>query len=339
MPQLPATSRPRPRVVLASLVALSVIVCGVGLVCGHGDLDDPAVRDTLLRLRGHRVFVAYLAGASLAMGGVLVQGLFRNPLASPSILGTSAGATVGAQTAMLTHQLLIGWGVAAHLAPEMFAPAGAVLGALTALGLLLAVTRDRRDPVLLLLTGFLLSSMFLSLGALVTSLAQQTWELGRAIMAFTLGGIGGAGPRQSILIAITTLASTIAARSFVRPLDLMLSGWEEAQSLGVDTRRVRRWAIVWTAILTAGAVSVGGNVTFVGLIVPHAARRLVGVGHRVLLPCAALGGGCFLVVCDLVTRVVPSRTEIPLGVLTGLIGAPLFLMMLLEHGRQRRGGL
>ena len=116
----------------------------------------------------------------------------------------------------------------------------------------------------------------------------------------------------------------------------MLSGEDEARVLGVDVARARRWCIIWAATLTAGAVAVGGNVGFVGLIVPQVLRSVVGVSHRALVPASALGGGVFLLACDLLSRAIPSKTEIPLGVVTGLVGAPTFLWLLL---RARRGAL
>jgi iron complex transport system permease protein len=215
----------------------------------------------------------------------------------------------------------------------MFLSLGCVAGALLALLVLMAIVGPRRDMVLLLLVGFILSSLFLSIGAFLVSLAQDSWELGRAVVAFSLGGVEGSGPRHVALAAPLVLGGVIAAWLWSRPLDLMLSGEEEAASLGVDVLAVRRWTVVWTALLTAGAVAVGGNVGFVGLVVPHALRQLVGVEHRRLVPAAALGGGCFLVLCDVASRAL-SR-GIPLGVTTGVIGAPLFLWLLM--GTTRRG--
>ncbi|HEY6881669.1 MAG TPA: iron ABC transporter permease, partial [Polyangiales bacterium] len=190
------------------------------------------------------------------------------------------------------------------------------------------------DAVVLLLAGFLLSSLFLGLGSFVTSLAQESWELGRAVIAFALGSVTGAGPRQVATVAPLAVAGTLAAWSWSRPLDLMLSGEDEARVLGLDVARTRRWCIVWIAILTTGAVSVGGNLGFVGLVVPHGLRRFVGVAHRRLVPAAALGGGTFVLACDMLARALPSRTEVPLGVITDLIGAPLVLVLVMRSQRR-----
>jgi iron complex transport system permease protein len=213
----------------------------------------------------------------------------------------------------------------------MVLPVGCLLGALISLGALLLITRFTDDLLVVLLTGFLLSSLFLSVGSFLTTLAQGYWELGRAVVAFTMGGVGGSGPRQVFLVAPLTLAGAIAAWCWARPLDLLLTGEEEARSLGVNVGQVRHWSVIWVALLTAAAVSVGGNVGFVGLIVPHILRPFTGAAHRRLVPAAAILGGAFLVFCDLLTRVLPEHGEIPLGVITGLIGAPLFLFLLIRN--------
>lgn len=318
--------------IIVGLLVLSALVCTAGLFVGQGDLDDTTQRAAYLEIRLARVLVAYLAGAGLAVGGVLVQGLFRNPLASPSILGTTAGATLGGQLLLMFLPLLAATPVAHYISGEMLLSLGAVAGALVALFLLMLIAGGQRDLIMLLLTGFILSSLFLSLGSFVLSLSQDAWELGRAVVAFALGGVGGNGFQHVALAASLIIPGVIMAMSWSSSLDLLLSGEKEAQSLGVDVAEVKRWAVVWTAILTAGAVAVGATVGFVGLVVPHAMRRLVGVEHRWLTPASALAGGSFLVFCDIISR-TPQR-EIPLGVITGLIGAPVFLA-LLQRSRAR----
>ncbi len=145
-----------------------------------------------------------------------------------------------------------------------------------------------------------------------------------------LGGVSGAGPRQAALIAIVAGVGIAAAWSWSRHLDLLLTGEEEAESLGVDTQMVKRWSVLWIAILSGGAVAVGGTIAFVGLVVPHVARSVVGLSTRVLIPASALAGGAFLVLCDVLARLLSNQGELPLGVVTGLIGAPTFLYLLLR---------
>ena len=194
---------------LYPLLILSLLIAALlAFVVGSGDLTDPELRDTFLKLRGFRLSAAFLAGAALAVGGVVVQGLFRNPLASPSVLGTTAGASFGGQVALLLSGVAgvgTGWVV-----PEMVVPLGCFAGALAALAVLLLFLRVTRDLLALLLTGFVLSALFLSMSAFVTSLAQETWELGRAVVAFSLGSVSGTGPRQ-LAFALPLIATALGA--------------------------------------------------------------------------------------------------------------------------------
>lgn len=317
--------------VYAVLVVLLVAAATAALLVGHGSLSDPSVRGALLGLRATRVAAALLAGAALAVGGVVVQGVFRNPLVSPSILGTTAGASLGGQIALL---LLAAGGARATVSAEMMLPLGCLLGSGLALAIVLGFCRERTGTLMLILTGFILSSLFLALSGFVTSVAQDQWDLGRAVVAFTLGGVGGATPRQILACLPFVLVGLAAAWAWSGTLDILLSGEDEARTLGVAVGQVRRWSVVWVAVLTSAAIAVGGNVGFVGLVVPHALRPIVGVRHRRLIPASALLGAVFLVACDLVARVFPSRSELPLGVVTGIIGAPIFLYLLARSSRE-----
>jgi len=316
------------------LMGLAAGIAVLALLLGPSAPGDPELERTLLGLRATRVGAAFLAGAALAVGGAVVQGLFRNPLVSPSILGTTGGAMLGGQMALLGFAALPALRNLPYLGPHMILPVGSLLGAELALLVLLAFVRTRSDNLALLLTGFILSSLFLSLGGFVTSLAQDSWDLARAVVNFTLGGVGGAGRRQVLLAAPLVVVGIAATWAWGRHLDLLLSGEDEAAAFGVDVTLARRWLTVWVAILTGAAVSVGGNVIFTGLVVPHALRPFVGVQHRRLIPAAALAGGAFVVACDILARLAPTRSEIPLGVVTGIIGAPVFLG-LLRSGRRR----
>lgn len=330
----PALVRAPLALVFGGLIVAAAAAAGLSLAVGHGDLADPSLRDVFLRLRAQRLGAAFLAGSALAVAGVLVQGLFRNPLASPSVIGTSAGASLGGRLALLATQWLLIQGATPWLPAEVLLPAGCILGALGALALLFVVAEVKDDLVVLLLTGFLLSALFISMEGFVTSLAQERWELSRAVLSFALGDVSGVGPRQLALALPLVALGCAFAWSWSVPLDLMLTGEEEARTLGAEVDVIRRWVVVWTAILTAAAVAIGGNVGFVGLVVPHALRPIVGLSHRRLIPAAALGGGIFVVCCDVLCRVLPGRSEVPLGVITGLVGAPTFLWLLLKHRRE-----
>lgn len=315
-----------------------VLTVVASLLVGHGDLSDESLRQTYLELRGWRLATSMLAGSALACGGVLVQGLFRNPLASPSIIGTTAGASLGGALVLLAWNVVLDGALPAWFAPELALPAGCLLGALVALATLLAVTGRQPGVVTVLLTGFILSSLFLSVAGLVTSIAQDTWEVGRAIIAFTLGGVEAKGARHVALALPLVVGGAVATFGWGRHLDLLLAGEDEAAALGVDVKGVRRWAIVWTGVLTAAAVAIGGNISFVGLVVPHALRPFVGVAHRRLLPAALVGGAVFVGLADVVVRALPAKGQIPLGVVTGLVGAPVFLVLLARAARQGRLG-
>lgn len=315
--------------VYAVLIVLLLLTVAASLLWGRASLSTGALRGTLLTLRAMRLSAALVSGAALAVGGVLVQGLFRNPLASPDILGTTAGAALGGRAALLMASL----GMAGATHGELFLPMGCIVGGVVALFVLMLVARNESDLFVLLLTGFLLSSLFISLGAFLASLAQERWELARAMMAFTLGDVSGVGPRPILMALPLVVGGTTAAWFWGRSLDAMLSGPEEAASLGVEVESLRRWVVVWTAVITGAAVAVAGTVGFVGLVVPHALRPFAGVKHRTLIPACALGGGIFVAACDVLCRVLPTRSEVPLGVVTGLIGAPVFLVLLLRSRR------
>jgi iron complex transport system permease protein len=318
---------------LLAIATISVAIFLGSLLVGHGDLGNNALAGTFLELRVTRAAAAFLSGAALAVGGVALQTLFRNPLVDPSILGTTAGASLGGQLAILGFHLAPAWLQFSFLVPEMLLPLGCLGGALMALAIMLAVIRQTRSELAVLLTGFLLSTLFLSVGALLVSLAQDSWELGRAVISFTLGGVGGAGVRHVLLALPLVTVALVALWAWGRSLGLLLSGEDEAKTLGVEVAQVRWWLVLWVAIGTAAAVAIGGNVGFVGLIVPHVLRPLVGVHPRRLMPAAALAGGAFVVLCDVAIRAAPLRGELPLGVITGLVGGPLFLVLLVRSQR------
>jgi len=321
------------RYALTIAALLVLLLAGIAASLLVGVVDLARLDGAILSLRATRCTAAALAGAALAVAGVLVQGLFRNPLAAPSVIGTTAGAAFGGQVVMVGYAA-ISVALPAWLVPELVLPFGCLAGAAASLIILIAICRRQSSLITVLLVGFILASLFGSLSALVVSMAQAEWELGRAVIAFSLGNLEGKGPRHLALAAPLVVTGVIAAWCWGRPLDLLLSGEEEARSLGVDTGAVRRWALCWTAVLTSAAVAVGGGVGFVGLVVPHALRPLIGAAHRRLMPAAALGGAVFLIFCDVAARQLPAVGAVPLGVVTGVIGAPIFLILFLRLRRE-----
>lgn len=313
-------------------VLLLAVVALVGLGIGRGDLSGQQGA-VFVELRAWRIAAAALAGAALGMGGALMQGLFRNPLASPDLLGTTAFALLGGQI-VLVLVVLAGPAMPHWLPTELLLPVGCLLGAAAALAALLWLAERASGLTTVLVVGFLMAALGSSAGTLLTSLSRDQWELMRALQGLSLGGVDGTGPAQLALGAPLVLIAGMCAWGWGRTLDVLLSGESEAAALGVDVALVKRWALIWTATLTAAAVALGGAAVFVGLIVPHVMRGLVGVTHRRLIPASALGGAVFLVACDDLARALPTTGELPLGVVTGLIGAPLFIAVLLRSRRE-----
>jgi len=321
------------RWVFAVFAVFAVVGLGLAaLLIGHADLADEQLRAQILALRGWRAAAAGLAGAALAVAGVLVQGLFRNPLASPSVLGATAGAALGGQVVLFAHAAMVAalpWWVA----PEAVLPLGCLVGAGLTLLVVVGIAGRSDDPITVLLAGVIVATLLAGVGALITALALDAWQIGRALIAFGLGGVSQAGPAQVVMAAPLVGIGIVMAWSWAHSLDLMLSGVDEAASLGVDTASLTRWMLVWTAVLVGAAVAVAGGVAFVGLIVPHVVRSVVGHHHRLVIPAAAVGGAVFVIGADVVARSVPGG-ELPLGVITALVGAPVFLLLLARARRQ-----
>jgi iron complex transport system permease protein len=284
--------------------------------------------NALWLVRFPRVALAVIVGAALGCAGALMQGVFGNPLAEPGVVGVSSGAAVGAAAAIVSGITVAGiWTTAA---------AAFIGGVLTTLIVYaMSRTRGRTEVVTLVLTGVAVNA---TAGALLGLLMFVTdddgvraiafWQLGSLAQA-TWGAVAVAGPCAVIGL---TVAVVLARR-----LDLLALGERPARHLGVDTERLRIVAIVATALLTASAVAFTGIISFVGLVVPHLIRMVAGPGHRVLIPASALGGAVVVVTADLIARTAIDYQELPLGVLTAVVGGPAFFW-LLRRTRSRAGG-
>ncbi len=272
-----------------------------------------------------RTIAAALVGASLAAAGVVFQALLRNPLATPFTLGVSAGAALGAM-------LAITFPVGLAFAGISSVPIASFAGALGAVAIVYALATARRQGLsttVLLLAGITLNAFFSSLILFIQYLADfsQTFRTVRWLMGDL--DVGGYGP---ILAALPFMLAAFGAFAVLpRALNLLTLGGDAAAARGVDVLRTQRLSFFSASLATGAAVSLGGPVGFIGIIVPHLVRLMVGSDHRIVLPAATLFGAAFLVACDTAARTVMAPMELPVGILTALIGGPFFLWLLLRR--------
>lgn len=277
-------------------------------------------RQIVLHLRLPRVLMGALVGGGLALAGATFQALLRNPLAEPYILGISGGASVGAVLALAL-------GVAG--AASWILPLAALAGALAAIVLVFRVavaSRRSLDVRVLLLAGVVVAAFFSACVAFILSVSEARTVQGAVL--WIMGSLAGASWPGVLVTAAYTLPAGALLLALARPLNLMAIGEETAHYLGTDVEKVKRRALALAALVTAAGVAVAGVIGFVGLVVPHALRLLVGSDHRALLPLSFLGGAAFLVLSDLLAQLVLAPTQIPVGVVTAFVGVPLFLVLL-----------
>lgn len=274
-------------------------------------------------LRLPRALVACMAGAGLAVSGAVLQGLFRNPLADPGLLGVSAGSALGAVVAIV----LLGSGSFLVLA------GGSVVGAAAVLFILLSLSLIHADNSRVLLAGIALNATIAALIAVLSVVASES-EL-RSATFWMLGSVARAEWHGVAVLAALLPACLIALVLDARKLDLLTVGDQAAWQLGVDVSKLRFRMLVVTALLTAAVVTLCGVIGFVGLIVPHVLRLLFGPLHRVLIIESAAWGGVLLMAADLLSRTVASPAELPIGIITALIGGPFFLALLLRREAAR----
>jgi iron complex transport system permease protein len=311
-------------------VALAAAALVGGVALGPADISwseslrglvgqgDETVVTIVRELRAPRVLLAFLVGGCLAVTGAVLQALVRNPLADPYLLGLSGGAGVGA--------VLV---IALHVGGAWAVPAAAFVGALVAISLvyrLALVAGAGIDPRVLLLAGVVVSAFGGAIMGAVFSLSSAA-EL-RNAMLWLLGGFDAASWR--VLAIFTSYAVLPIAYLYYtsRPLDLLSLGEDPARFLGVDVERAKRRLYVAASLLTAACVAVSGIIGFVGLVIPHAVRMVLGHTHRTLLPAAFLLGGTLLAAADAVARTAFAPRELPVGVVTALVGVPVFAMLL-----------
>lgn len=347
------TRRPGPGtltvpLVLLSLLLLASVTAGLALGSVHvppgqvwgivthavgADRSDPdwsRARETIvLDVRAPRVLLGAVTGAGLAVVGTAMQALIRNPLAEPYLLGVSSGASLGAVTVIVFGVTLFG---------PVSLSAAAFAGALGALILVYVTARTggRITSVRLVLSGVAIAAVLTAVLDLLLLTTDRGNEA-RAVLAWTLGGLGGVNwgtlwlPGTALLLGIAVLV--VHARN----LNLLLAGEEAATTMGLDVARFRARMFVLLSLVTGVLVAAAGPIGFVGLMVPHTVRLFVGGDHRRVLPTAALGGAVFLVWADIVARTVAAPMEIPVGVLTALCGGPFFLWLMRRDALRSTG--
>jgi len=322
--------RLRPAPFAAGLLLSCVAAALAGLFLGGAGLSpgdvmralagtgERAARDIVWTLRAPRVLLGFLVGGGLAVAGAALQALVRNPLADPYLLGLSGGASLGAVLA-----------IAAGLASPWGMPAAAFLGALAAVAVvyrLALVAGGVLDSRVLLLAGVVVGAFA---GALVSGiLAVSEAGATRTALLWLMGGLGGVGWKGVGAFALYATPALLVLAREGRALDLLALGEEPAQHLGADLARTKRRVYLAASLLTAAAVASAGIIGFIGLAVPHVIRLLRGHAHRGLLPAAFLLGGAFLVLADAAARTAFAPLEIPVGVVTALVGVPVFAVLL-----------
>lgn len=292
--------------------------------------DAPAAHAVIWwDIRVPRVLLGALVGASLSLAGAAYQGLFRNPLADAHVLGVSAGAAVGAALAFWLQAGFRLGGIGA-------VPLAAFATALGSLAVVyrLARAEGRVPNHMLILAGVAVGSFLGAVVLIIVLLQQREGNVASPVLAWLMGSLTGRG--WEYVRALLPYAAAAAAVLFwhARPLNAFLFGEEQAHTLGVEVERAKRWVAGAAGLLTAAAVAVSGVIGFVGLVVPHAARLLVGPDHRRLLPASALIGATFLVWADTLARLAFAPAEVPVGVFTSLVGGPFFLYLLRSRRRE-----
>jgi iron complex transport system permease protein len=324
-------------VLAAGLVAVLVGPAGLGTVpvlrelfgwlpgVGAGDLSEPQAA-IVWQIRAPRVVLAGIVGACLSVSGAAYQGAFRNPLADPYLLGAAAGAGLGATVVLVSG----GMGALGGSAPLL--PVASFLGALAGVALAYAIggTMGGRGVAGLLLAGVAVASF---LTAIQTFVQQRNTDSLREVYSWILGRLTTAEWSDVLLVLPYAVVSIAVLLMHGRLLDVLGLGDDEAASLGIRPDRVRLIVVAAASLATAAAVAVAGLIGFVGIIVPHAVRLVAGVSNRWVVPLSALGGAAFLMLADLAARTLVSPGELPIGVVTALLGAPAFALLLRRAGR------
>jgi iron complex transport system permease protein len=289
---------------------------------------DPIVESTLWVVRFPRIAMALVVGAALAVAGAVMQAIFGNPLAEPGVVGVSSGAALGAAIAIVIGVAALGDGAIA-----LFAFVGGLMA--TLLVYFVSRANGRTEVVTLLLTGIAVNA-FAGAGLAFLLFVADSGSR-EQIIFWQLGSLNGSRWSEVFIVALVTAIGLVAAVVLARPFDLLSLGERNARHLGVNVERLRIVSIVMVALLTGVAVAFVGIIAFVGLVVPHTMRMVIGPAHRQLIMASAVGGGVLLVLSDLLARSVVAGGDLPIGLLTSLVGGPFFFYLLFRQ-RKRSGG-
>ena len=337
---LKITQKAVPAVLLLVLLCLIIIASTIGsaniplsdvarivispIFPGADDGVKQSFKIIIRMVRLPRVLLSVLAGMGLAISGAVFQGIFRNPMANPYILGVSSGAAFGATLGMILGLQITFLGVGA-------VPLSAFIGAIGASLLVYILSGGGKSVMPLLLSGIALGFFLTALMSLLMYFNRDQLE---RIVYWSMGSFNAANWTKVALTAPVILSGSIVILFFARDLNLMVLGDDTARGLGIPVRYSRIIFLLTSTIITASAVSVSGIIGFVGLIIPHIIRIITGPDHRTLIPNSMLAGGIFLLLSDTLARTVLSPTEIPVGIITSLAGAPYFLLLLYQRRKQ-----
>lgn len=292
---------------------------------GGGHYAVPEAIDRIIwQIHIPRMILGALVGMTLAMAGAVLQGLLLNPLADPYMIGVSSGAAVGAGIAVVLGLtgILAGFGV------PVFAFVFALLAVLAVY--FLARRRGEVSVLSFILAGVVIGSFMWAMLTFLMTLSSQNLE---TIVFWTMGSLAGSDPWSRVgILAPFAAGGFLVLYAFARDLNLFALGEESARYMGLDVQALKKVLIGIVTLMTAAAVSVSGTIGFLGLMVPHITRRIVGPDHRILIPCSALLGAIFMMAADALARTVMAPSEIPVGVITALLGAPFFLYLLRRNG-------
>jgi iron complex transport system permease protein len=306
------------RIIVSKIPVMNQVISTDGIL--------PVYTKIIWQVRMPRILLAALVGSGLSVVGASFQGLFRNSLADPHILGISSGAAVGATIAMIS-------GLSFQLLGLSFICAAAFTGAVVTAFLVYKISSigNKLPAINILLTGIAVSAMLSAMISLLMTLNKE--QIDRVYM-WTLGSFSSATNTKVAFLFAFSIATTIGLLLYSRKLNVIATGEETAESLGIDTSKVKKTIIILASLLVAACVSVSGIIGFVGLIIPHCTRLISGPKHERLLPLSCFGGAIFMIICDAIARTAVAPSEIPVGVITSVFGAPFFIFLLQRSKRR-----